>query len=117
MIDKKLIFEATLGKVIPTQESEQTDEASSSAEGQLGFSSSNMLRQMSLIIMAITASGILGTIFVFIYLFLYKKWNKYLKKIVDFARYKIFFNTLLRTSIMQYLDISISSMIALRTFC
>ena len=117
MIDKKLIFEATLGKVIHTQESEQTDEASSSAEGQLGFSSSNMLRQMSLIIMAITASGILGTIFVFIYLFLYKKWNKYLKKIVDFARYKIFFNTLLRTSIMQYLDISISSMIALRTFC
>jgi len=67
--------------------------------------------------LTILAFGMIGTLFVIIYLFMYKKCSKTFKKVVDVVRYKIFFNTLLRTSIMQYLDISISSMIAFKTFC
>ena len=49
--------------------------------------------------MGLVVLVILGTIFAVIYLFYYKRSVTIVKKIVDFVRYKIFFNTILRTSL------------------
>ena len=76
-----------------------------------------MLKMLSLILIGLFVLIALGCSFVFIYKFVYEKFGKTAKKLTDSIKGKIFFNTILRTTIQQYIDIAISTMIAFKTFC
>ena len=71
---------------------------------------------LSLLLVGLLAISLMGLILIMFYLFFYKKCKKRFKKYIDSVKSKIFWNTLLRTSIQQYIDITISSMVALKTF-
>ena len=99
MIDKKAIYDKTIGKAIPEQENYDEDVASDSAAGQLGYSNTNMLKTLTVIIFGLLGLTLIGLLLASIYFFAYKKFSKTLKKVVNLIKNKIFWNTLLRTSI------------------
>lgn len=114
MIDKKLIYDKSLGLLIPDT-TKPSEERSNSANSQLGYSSDSIIRLLSMIVIGVLIFATLGFLFASIYLFFYKKFTKSLKKVTDNIKGKIFFNTILRTTIQQYIDISISTMLALKS--
>jgi len=99
MIDKKLIYDKTFGKVIPETEEYNPDESSESASGQLGYNSTNMLKMVTFVIVSLFLFVIIGIIFFMIYTFFYKRCTKTFKKVYDSLKSKIFFNTILRTTV------------------
>jgi len=116
MIDKKLIYDKTFGKVIPETEEYNPDESSESASGQLGYNSTNMLKMVTFVIVSLFLFVIIGIIFFMIYTFFYKRCTKTFKKVYDSVKGKIFYNTVLRTTIQQFVDLGISTLLALKAF-
>lgn len=110
-----MIYDKTLGRIIPEKEQYDPDDGSSEARGLLGYSETNMLKILVLIFLALLLLLAIGVLMALIYKCCYKRCAKTFKTVFNIIKGKIFFNTILRTSIQSYVSLAISTLFALKS--
>lgn len=116
IIDKEEVYKSTFGKVIPEQDEYNPNDGSSEAKGILGYSETNMLKILSLLLVGLMIFLFLGVLFFIAYRCLIKRCSAKIKNFYRVVKGKIFYNTILRTSLQSYLGVSISTLFALNLF-
>jgi len=99
MIDKNQIYSATFGKIVPEQEVYEMEADDAEAKGMLGYNEKNMVKVLSLLLVALSAFCCIGCCFFVTYKLLFKRCFSNFQKGFQYIKGKIFFNTLLRTGI------------------
>ena len=127
MIDKKMLYENTIGKILPKKIEETnrllllrilngtTNATDTSPIQTLGYVQSNILRDLLLAAVILTVLGILIIGMVFLYRYCYPSLPQVFKKALLSIKGKLMWSVILRYSTQTYLSMAIGALLAVKT--